>query len=455
MRDADHARGPSELALPPLEEPWRRHWFPVAFLRDLAPDRVERVEVLGRALALFLDVDGAPAALVDRCPHRAARLSDGRAHAGTVECLYHGWRFDRDGRCVAAPQQPAGTDLPARCAAVAIPVRVAQGIVWVFGGAEGRQGEHEPPLIAALEGPDVRSVDFVMDLPYGQDALIENVLDIAHIHVAHAGTRSGGDERLAGPLEFEIEHEDTHGFRASFRTRLPASAPRTPGLARATVEFRAPNLVHYVSEFEDPTRVSGLALYSTPCDAGSTRLLYRAYGNGRGRADQVRPRWREHLDLCRLLEEDMAVVQGQAAFMAAAHDPPAVLWLPLRTSDNLVIRHRQWIERHALGRPGAIGWRTRGAPGAPPRTPRLDRWTLHTRHCQDCRAALARCERHARGWQIAAACAGALAVAVDGPGAALGAVAALLAWACSRRERACARALTLVRGEPDPGRHAH
>jgi len=384
----------SDASTRPLQV-WRDAWYPLAFARDLQAGRVERVSVLGRALALFLDASGAPAALVDRCPHRSARLSDGRVRDGALECLYHGWRFDGHGQCIEAPQLASGTPMTKRGCAQRVPLRVEQGLVWVWGGDAGRETLAAPHTAPLLDRAGVRSVDFAMDLPYGQDYFIENVLDVAHIHVAHAGTRGGGDRRLAGPLEFELEREGPDGFAATFRTLGLPSAPRTGGLRRAQVEFRAPNLVHYVSEFEDPEKVSGLALYSLPSEAGACRMLYRAYGNLWSDEDRRRPRWKEHLSQCFLLEEDMAVVRGQAEEIDRSEQPLAELWHPLRTSDTLVLRYREWVERYALERVGAVGLRAVGARKTLSAAARLDRWTLHTRHCVDCRAAHARLTRRA------------------------------------------------------------
>ncbi len=421
------------------------HWFPVAFRRDLEPGRVERVSVLGRALALFLDAAGAPTALVDRCPHRSARLSDGRVRDGTLECLYHGWRFDRTGRCVDAPQQTKGVALPERACAQSVPIRVEQGVVWVWCGAPGREASHGLPTVAGLEHPSVHTIDFTMDLPYGQDYFIENVLDVAHIHVAHSGTRGGGDRRLAGPLEIKIDSAGPAGFVANFRTLGLEQAPRTSGLRRAGVEFRAPNLVHFVSEFEDPQLISGLALYSIPTDAGGCRMLYRAYGNLWSAKDRKRPRWLEHVNQCYLLEEDMAVVRGQAQEIDGSRESLAKMWAPLRSSDPLVLRYREWVEQHAADRPGAVGLREVGARGVLTQEAKFDRWTLHTRHCVDCRAAQARLARRAAHLSTSSFVALAIAAAASGPLAWGGAALALALRGLAHRDRRSALELTRER----------
>ncbi|MGB8509219.1 MAG: Rieske 2Fe-2S domain-containing protein [Pyrinomonadaceae bacterium] len=57
----------------------------------------------GRELALY-NVGGEFFCLENFCPHKGAPLADGNLRAHTVECDWHGWRFDlRTGACVNRP----------------------------------------------------------------------------------------------------------------------------------------------------------------------------------------------------------------------------------------------------------------------------------------------------------------------------------------------------------------
>ena len=38
------------------------------------------------------------------CLYRLAKLSEGQLIDGRLECLYHGWQFQGDGKCVKIPQ---------------------------------------------------------------------------------------------------------------------------------------------------------------------------------------------------------------------------------------------------------------------------------------------------------------------------------------------------------------
>src|SRR5205823_4861808 len=93
------------------------------------------ISLMDTPLVAFRGAGGRAAVAVDRCPHRNYPLSHGRITGeGTLECGYHGWRFDTGGGCVAVPGLATGAT------AGAVPRRVAthatlerDGIVWFWG----------------------------------------------------------------------------------------------------------------------------------------------------------------------------------------------------------------------------------------------------------------------------------------------------------------------------------
>src|SRR5580693_174442 len=87
-------------------------WHPVALSSEVGSEPVAvRLAGLGWALAR---IGGNLAAFADACPHRRARLSAGQVTDGTLQCMYHGWRFAADGRCVAIPALEDGAAIPER-----------------------------------------------------------------------------------------------------------------------------------------------------------------------------------------------------------------------------------------------------------------------------------------------------------------------------------------------------
>ncbi|MCA8948346.1 MAG: Rieske 2Fe-2S domain-containing protein [Planctomycetes bacterium] len=370
---------------------WHNAWFPIAFSVDATPGRLHRVTVFDNGYVFFRDEAGAIRVLEDRCPHRLARLSDGRLVGSEIECLYHGWRFAADGECVRIPQLDPSQPIPKAACARRVPVAERQGMIWIHCGEPTAADPAQIPTIDDLDRGDCHSIDFAIDLPYGQEFLVENVLDYAHIHIAHDGVRGGGHAALAGPLAFELAEAGPAGFSAHFG-RAADGRIETGSLDAARVAFVAPNLVHYWSVYggsAGAARIAGLGLYSLPLGQGRCRLLYRAYSNFTPWRDRVRPRFWEHGFQCHLLEQDMAVVTGQAANIARLREPLGKSWVPLKTSDALVLAYRKWLDDHAEGRPDYIGLRTRGDEShREPPIASLDRFGGHVLQCASCRRAL-------------------------------------------------------------------
>jgi len=289
------------------------------------------------------------------------------------------------GQCVSIPQLAHGSAIPPRACAASYAVVERQEIVWVWPGDPSEAAPDDIPVIPSLDRPGFTSIDFMMDLPYGQPYLVENVIDIAHIHIAHDGIRGGGKRELAAPLQFSVLENTVRGIRSTFASGGDDAAREGPSLRGARVAFVAPNLVWYESEYVDTARASGLALYSLPLSESRCRLIYRAYSNFPRRRDRVMPRAVQHWTQCTILEQDMRVVMGQSEEIEGGDTPLRDLWLPIKSSDALVIQYRKWLDDHGSSMPSGRGFTTvrpsRAPAGEPPV---VDRFRLHTSICASC-----------------------------------------------------------------------
>src|SRR5437867_3603354 len=88
----------------------RRYWQPAALSEELPVGGAPLpVRLLGEDLVLFRDDQGRPGLLGLHCSHRGADLSYGRLEDGGLRCIYHGWLYNREGRCLEQPGEPAGS----------------------------------------------------------------------------------------------------------------------------------------------------------------------------------------------------------------------------------------------------------------------------------------------------------------------------------------------------------
>jgi phenylpropionate dioxygenase-like ring-hydroxylating dioxygenase large terminal subunit len=153
--------------------------------------------MMDEPLAIFRDAGGSPRAVLDRCPHRNAALSEGRvADDGCIECPYHGWRFNGDGECRAVPGLYEGADATATARnVVSHAATEVDGFVWVWGAA-GQSPTREPFRMPQLlkDGRkkwQVGQVVFPCDLDATLHAALENTLDVPHTAFLHKGIFRG------------------------------------------------------------------------------------------------------------------------------------------------------------------------------------------------------------------------------------------------------------------------
>ncbi|KAA8521469.1 hypothetical protein F0562_012142 [Nyssa sinensis] len=111
---------------------WTEEWYPLYLTRNIPDDAPLGLTVFDKQLVLYRDGNGDLRCYQDRCPHRLAKLSEGQLFGGRLECLYHGWQFDGDGKCIRIPQLPTNSKIPLSACVKTYEVRDSQGVVWVW-----------------------------------------------------------------------------------------------------------------------------------------------------------------------------------------------------------------------------------------------------------------------------------------------------------------------------------
>jgi phthalate 4,5-dioxygenase oxygenase subunit len=119
----------------PCGDLMRRYWQPAALAEELPPNGAPLpVRLLGEDLVLFRDGMGRPGLLAIHCSHRGADLSYGRVEDGGIRCIYHGWLYDADGRCLEQPGEPAGSTFHERIRHPAYPCVEMGGLILAYLG---------------------------------------------------------------------------------------------------------------------------------------------------------------------------------------------------------------------------------------------------------------------------------------------------------------------------------
>ncbi|MBL8684447.1 MAG: aromatic ring-hydroxylating dioxygenase subunit alpha [Myxococcales bacterium] len=165
------------------------HWYVLANSDELAKGAVIARTLYDTPIVLFRGRDGAVGALLDRCPHRNVALSLGSvAPDDTLQCPYHGWRFDKGGRCAHIPSLgPEGfAKDSAAWRALAFAVRERDGFVWVY-ARQGEEPTHEPIAFAHFSDARYAHVYQRTEAEGTLHATAENALDVPHTAFLHKG----------------------------------------------------------------------------------------------------------------------------------------------------------------------------------------------------------------------------------------------------------------------------
>jgi len=159
------------------------HWF-IACRSDALRDRPLGVTLQGMPLVLFRGAGGVPGALEDRCPHRNVPLTAGRVRDGSLECAYHGWRYDAGGACLAVPGLPAPKARATH--ATAYPCLERDGNVWVY-STPGVEPSCLPFRFPHADDPSYVTVHREFQVRSTLLAALENTLDVPHTAFLHGG----------------------------------------------------------------------------------------------------------------------------------------------------------------------------------------------------------------------------------------------------------------------------
>jgi phenylpropionate dioxygenase-like ring-hydroxylating dioxygenase large terminal subunit len=230
-------------------------WYPAL--------RADRLRAGETAVTMLLEIpllvgrksNGKLFAMRDLCPHRGIPLSAGWFDGETVQCKYHGWRFEPcSGQCEEIPSLTSFDSLaPTKIYANSFPVAERDGYAWVYvpAAGAGRLGENaELPPVPELPIVHEQSIEkstrryrtahLQADLPCNVDHGIIGLMDPAHGPFVHRAWwwRSAASIHEKTKMFEPIPN----GFRMSPHAPSSNSAPyKLLGKPVTTIDFVLPN----------------------------------------------------------------------------------------------------------------------------------------------------------------------------------------------------------------------
>lgn len=252
------------------------HWYAVARSAKVGRKPV-RILLLDRPIVLVRLDGSSVVGFEDRCPHRRAPLSRGRVVDGTLQCPYHGWRFDERGGLCEVPGAPPDACFP-NIRARSVAVREHDGLIWV---RPGQRGSDDIPARARGLEPKYRKFTWQTIWHANIVDAIENVLDPLHTHFVHPGLVRKSGARHATRVSL---HVDDEGFVVNYEGQTAQSgllyrlfeSPRKSERAW----YSAPGMVQLEYAYQNGSRAR-ISLHFSPETDCRTRLIATFHLEGR------------------------------------------------------------------------------------------------------------------------------------------------------------------------------
>lgn len=162
-------------------------WYVAAWSNEVGRSLLTRT-MLEQPVLLYRKADGEAVAIGNACAHRFAPLHLGKLVDDSVQCPYHGLRYDSGGKCIFNPHGDG--KIPPRMAVPTWPLVERHNLIWLwFGDADKADPATIPDFSCHLD-PELAFVGGVIEMAANYELITDNLLDLAHGEFVHEGLLS-------------------------------------------------------------------------------------------------------------------------------------------------------------------------------------------------------------------------------------------------------------------------
>lgn len=263
----------------------------------------------------------------DLCVHRGTRLSLGEVLADhTLQCPYHGWTYDAEGKCLRIPAHPEQKP-PTKARTFTYQAAVAYDMVWVC------LGEPAYPIPVFEEWADDSYRKILCGAYEFQAAgprMVENFLDVAHFPFVHENIL-GTQERPEIP-DYDVICDENGITATDIRVFQPnPDGSHIPNWVSYTYKVYRPLVAYFRKEAEEKFAI---LLMVTPIEEVKSLMWMCMVMTQADSSDDMLRAFQDEIAY-----QDLPIVQSQR---------PELLPLDLQAelhlrSDKTAIAYRRWL----------------------------------------------------------------------------------------------------------------
>jgi phenylpropionate dioxygenase-like ring-hydroxylating dioxygenase large terminal subunit len=113
-------------------------WYVVLESRELKKHKPLRIKRFNEDLAFWRDENGDVCCIADKCCHRGVSLSCGKIVKGQLECPFHGFIYDKNGKVLMIPANGKNRSVPEAMKVTSYKAFESYGLIWLWWGDAGK-----------------------------------------------------------------------------------------------------------------------------------------------------------------------------------------------------------------------------------------------------------------------------------------------------------------------------
>jgi len=181
------------------------YWYAAGMSKEFKVGRQVQRTILEIPIVIWRTSENKITAMLDRCNHRNAPLSEGKIVDDCIVCPYHGWIYDKSGQCVSIPSEGNHPERIPNKRVESFPTIDKYGLVWIWMG-EDKIPNKEPFPMPIMNDHGWKWYYMRTEFENNVTNLVENFMDVPHTVFVHKGWfRDRKQIRIGAKVERTID----------------------------------------------------------------------------------------------------------------------------------------------------------------------------------------------------------------------------------------------------------
>jgi nitrite reductase/ring-hydroxylating ferredoxin subunit len=253
----------------------QNYWFVIGHSSEFKKRKYQKRKLSGVPILIWRDEAKKLHAMLDVCAHKKSPLLVCDYKQNVVQCPYHGWKFDKEGKLLEIPSSPHLKE-KIKCQIDTFPVVEQDGLVWIF-PQQGVEPQQLPMALNDCKGKAWGTYFTTYDFETNEELLIENFMDSSHTPTIHNKIIRDDQKKTKHTITLTTAQDRVEASYAETQEKIAFGLQYILGKnlkVTHTDTFLPPNLVKVDYVMNGILRFNAF-IACTEIDEGKTRAIIR------------------------------------------------------------------------------------------------------------------------------------------------------------------------------------